>query len=78
MHWLRIKLFWYSDITSADLGIEVSFAGPMLRSWISFGSNRRTAEINRPKPSSDLSITTLPDQQNIAAQPHMAFNTAIW
>jgi len=58
MNWLRIKLFWYSDIISADLGIGVSFAGPLLRPWNPFGSNRRTAEINRPKSSSDLWITT--------------------
>ena len=33
MHWLRIKLFKYSDITSADLGIVVSFAGLLLHLW---------------------------------------------
>jgi len=58
MHWLGIKLFWYSDITSADLGIRVSFASPLLRPWIPLEAIEEQPEINRPKPSSDLWITT--------------------
>jgi len=58
MHWLRIKLFWYSDITYADLGIGVSFAGPLLHPQNSFVATEEQPRSASRSPWSDLWITT--------------------